>query len=79
MTPNSRDVERHLVWVCCGCEECDPTDGGPRSSTPCDGPSMNGMEVVAASDFDALRAEVERLQIALWAAESIMDELAEAR
>jgi hypothetical protein len=51
-------VERHIVWVCAGCEECRPSDDSQRSSYPCENsPSMNGAEVVLAADYDRLAGD----------------------
>jgi hypothetical protein len=55
-------VERHIVWVCAGCDRCKP-DHGERDRMPCTdtSPSMNGAEVVLAEDYDRLREAVEDL------------------
>lgn len=44
--------KRYLVWLCDGCDECDPPAGLPRSQFPCDGPSKSGKCVVLAKDYD---------------------------
>lgn len=42
---------RHFVWLCAGCDECEPEDGSePR--LPCDGHSKNGAWMVLAGDYD---------------------------
>lgn len=64
MTLPTTTVERHLVWVCAGCEACEPSDGHPCASYPCDGPSQNGAWVVRLEDHEA---QVERLLAALRA------------
>lgn len=57
-----RDLTRHTVWVCAGCDECEPTPGVRRSlPMPCTdkSPSMNGSNVVEWSDIRKLIQEVE--------------------
>lgn len=63
----SDQVERHIVWVCCGCDACQPLDGSDRQSYPCTdtSPSMDGAEVVRAEDYDRLRAEIDEYRSAL--------------
>ena len=50
------NVERHIVWVCAGCDKCQPLNGSEPQRTPCTdtSPSMNGAEVVLAEDYDRL-------------------------
>lgn len=57
------------MWVCAGCEKCqeESTDGvTPGASIPHDSPctdtspSINGMVVVSAEDYDALAAALAR-------------------
>lgn len=48
-------LDRYLVWVCAGCDTCEPLDGSERSRYPCsDSPSSDGAEVVLATEHDAL-------------------------
>lgn len=48
-------AKRYIVWLCEGCDECDPQDGSERRRGPCENsPSMNGAEVVLAEDYDRL-------------------------
>lgn len=57
------DPDRKLVWVCAGCEHCQPSDGQPTNDIPCtDSPSMDGAWVVEADLYDALLAERDRLR-----------------
>lgn len=58
----STTTPRYLVWVCLGCDECDPPDGSQRSAMPCDGPSRDGMEVVNANDYDRLREALDTIR-----------------
>lgn len=47
-------VKRYLVWLCAGCDNCDP---GP-ARMPCDSPSANGAAVVLASDYERAEAQL---------------------
>jgi len=53
--PDVRGEKRYLVWVCEGCDSCDPPDGSERSPFPCthESPSVNGMWVVQAAQAEA--------------------------
>lgn len=64
-TPDSRESpERHIVWICAGCDRCQPLDGSERQGYPCTdtSPSMDGAEVVRADDYDRVRAHA----VAAW-------------
>lgn len=54
-----KDVKRYIAWLCEGCDECDPPDGSERCQGPCNGPSLNGAEVVRAEDYDRLATAPE--------------------
>lgn len=51
-------VKRHLVWLCAGCDDCEPLHG----KSVCNGPSQDGAEVVRAEHYDAMLAHVEFLR-----------------
>lgn len=55
-------MKRYIVWVCQGCDACEPPDGSPRMTGPCTdtSPSMDGAEVVIVAE---LREQLERLRI----------------
>ena len=56
------DTRRHVVWVCCGCDDCEPLDGSAPSRFPCRAPmSSDGAEVVRAEDYDRLREALEKV------------------
>lgn len=61
----SGQMKRYIVWVCQGCDWCEPPDGSPRMTGPCTdtSPSMSGAEVVITADLraaiDALRDDEE--------------------
>lgn len=43
------DVRTHIVWICAGCDDCEPQDGSAPADYPCvDSPSLNGALVVEA-------------------------------
>ena len=56
-------VERYLVWVCGGCDVCDPPDGDVGRPMPCthEAPSVDGAYVVKVEAYDAV---VDRLRSA---------------
>lgn len=49
------EPKRWIVWLCCGCEDCEPAGSEDKSSMPCsNSPSMNGGVVVLAKDYEDL-------------------------
>jgi hypothetical protein len=62
MSVDPKVTERHLVWLCAGCEGCAPTDGRERMMTPCtdQGPSTNGAWVVRLEDYERVVGERDR-------------------
>lgn len=52
-TNESLAAKRHVVWVCAGCDDCEPVDGSEPTGLPCvDSPSMDGAGVVLAVEYD---------------------------
>lgn len=71
--------KRYLVWLCDGCDECDPPAGLPRSQFPCDGPSKSGKCVVLAKDYDrAVASRQPADSDRVLAEEEITDAMVEA-
>lgn len=57
------EPKRWIVWLCCGCEDCEPYGVEDKSSMPCrNSQSMNGGVVVLAEAYDSLKAERDRLR-----------------
>lgn len=47
-----RVVKRHIVWLCAGCDQCEPAGVEDKSSMPCtNSPSSNGGVVVEVKDL----------------------------
>jgi hypothetical protein len=39
-------IRKHVVWLCAGCDDCEPRDGSEPSRYPCDNvASANGADV----------------------------------
>jgi hypothetical protein len=39
-------IRKHVVWLCAGCDDCEPVDGSEPSRYPCDDlVSANGADV----------------------------------
>lgn len=72
-TNESLAARRHVVWVCAGCDDCEPTDGGEPTGLPCvDSPSMDGAEVVLAVEYDRAVAVFDEMKGQLLALERSM-------
>jgi hypothetical protein len=53
------ETKRWIVWLCAGCEDCEPAGVEDKSGMPCrNSPSMNGGVVVLAEEYDALSARL---------------------
>lgn len=69
LTPPEDGPRKRVVWLCAGCEDCEPSDGSAPSKVPCrDSPSADGAVVVLAEDYDTMarinserEAELRRL------------------
>lgn len=72
-TNESLAARRHVVWVCAGCDDCEPMNGGEPTGLPCrDSPSMDGAEVVLAVEYDRAVVAFDEMKGQLLALERSM-------